>query len=77
MLIVLSKLPRPRVNTMANHNSKHTTKTIKAIINEYLEELQRYVNSKVNRYSQLQMVIYQPEPFQKTATLKIKRFLYY
>ncbi len=47
------------------------------IINEYLEELQRYVNSKVNRYSQLQMVIYQPEPFQKTATLKIKRFLYY
>jgi len=46
------------------------------IINEYLEELQRYVNSKVNRYSQLQMVIYQPEPFQKTATLKIKRFLY-
>ena len=47
------------------------------LINEYLEELQRYVNSKVNRYSQLQMVIYQPEPFQKTATLKIKRFLYY
>lgn len=47
------------------------------IINEYLEELQRYVNSKVNRYSQVQMVIYQPEPFQKTATLKIKRFLYY
>lgn len=47
------------------------------IINEYLEELQRYVNSKVNRYSQLQLVVYQPEPFQKTATLKIKRFLYY
>ena len=47
------------------------------IINEYLEELQRYVNSKVNRYSQVQLVVYQPEPFQKTATLKIKRFLYY
>ena len=47
------------------------------IINEYLEELQRYVNSRVNRYSQLQLVVYQPEPFQKTATLKIKRFLYY
>jgi len=31
----------------------------------------------VNRYSQLQLVVYQPEPFQKTATLKIKRFLYY
>jgi long-chain acyl-CoA synthetase len=47
------------------------------VINEYLVELQRYVNSKVNRYSQVQLVIYQPEPFQKTATLKIKRFLYY
>ncbi|MHC1730962.1 MAG: AMP-binding protein [Bacteroidales bacterium] len=47
------------------------------VINEYLVELQRYVNSKVNRYSQLQVVVYQPEPFQKTATLKIKRFLYY
>jgi len=47
------------------------------LINEYLEELRRYVNSKVNRYSQVQLVVYQPEPFQKTATLKIKRFLYY
>ncbi len=47
------------------------------LVEEYLEELRRYVNSKVNRYSQLQLVVYQPEPFQKTATLKIKRFLYY
>lgn len=46
-------------------------------IDEYLEDLRRYVNSKVNKYSQLQMIVYQPEPFQKTATLKIKRFLYY
>ena len=47
------------------------------LVEEYLEELRRYVNSKVNKYSQLQLVVYQPEPFQKTATLKIKRFLYY
>jgi long-chain acyl-CoA synthetase len=56
---------------------KDVTDHAEQIINEYLEELQRYVNSRVNRYSQLQMVVYQPEPFQKTATLKIKRFLYY
>jgi len=56
---------------------KDVTDQAEQIINEYLEELQRYVNSKVNRYSQLQLVVYQPEPFQKTATLKIKRFLYY
>jgi long-chain acyl-CoA synthetase len=56
---------------------KDVTEHAEQIINEYLEELRRYVNSKVNRYSQLQLVVYQPEPFQKTATLKIKRFLYY
>ncbi len=56
---------------------KDVTDHAEQIINEYLEELQRYVNSRVNRYSQLQLVVYQPEPFQKTATLKIKRFLYY
>jgi long-chain acyl-CoA synthetase len=47
------------------------------MIDEYLEEIRRYVNSKVNKFSQVQLVVYQPEPFQKTATLKIKRFLYY
>jgi len=56
---------------------KDFTDQAELIINEYLEELQRYVNSRVNRFSQLQLVVYQPEPFQKTATLKIKRFLYY
>lgn len=56
---------------------KDLTDQAEHIIDEYLEELRRYVNSKVNRYSQLQLVVYQPEPFQKTATLKIKRFLYY
>ncbi len=39
-------------------------------------ELQIYVNHKVNKFSQIQEVILQPEPFEKTATLKIKRYLY-
>ncbi|MRR22764.1 long-chain fatty acid--CoA ligase, partial [bacterium] len=56
---------------------KDFTDHAEIMVDEYLEELRRYVNSKVNRYSQLQLVVYQPEPFQKTATLKIKRFLYY
>jgi len=56
---------------------KDFTDQAEQVISEYLAELQRYVNSKVNRYSQLQLVVYHPEPFQKTATLKIKRFLYY
>jgi long-chain acyl-CoA synthetase len=45
-------------------------------IDEVLNELQEYVNSQVNKFSQIQKVVLQPVPFQKTATLKIKRFLY-
>lgn len=46
-------------------------------IDELMQELQVYVNSRVNKFSQLQLVIAQVDPFQKTATHKIKRFLYY
>lgn len=45
-------------------------------IDELIQELTIYVNKNVNKYSQLQLVIAQPTPFQKTATHKIKRFLY-
>jgi long-chain acyl-CoA synthetase len=43
---------------------------------ELLAELKEYVNAKVNKFSQINKVFLQPVPFQKTATLKIKRFLY-
>ncbi|MCL3780004.1 long-chain fatty acid--CoA ligase [Prolixibacteraceae bacterium JC049] len=45
-------------------------------LDDYLKELQAHVNSRVNRFSQLQVVMVQPSPFEKTATHKIKRFLY-
>lgn len=43
---------------------------------ELIAELMEYVNSKVNKFSQINMVVLQPIPFQKTATMKIKRYLY-
>jgi long-chain acyl-CoA synthetase len=45
-------------------------------LEELRVELQDYVNARVNKASQVQVVIIQPDPFQKTATQKIKRFLY-
>ncbi len=45
-------------------------------MNEVLKELQNYINENVNKFSQVQLVTIQPEPFEKTATQKIKRFLY-
>ena len=44
---------------------------------ELRNELHDYVNSNVNKFSQVQKVIMHPEPFIKTATMKIKRFLYF
>lgn len=46
------------------------------IINQYLEELMIKVNEEFGRYSQLSQVVLQPVPFEKTPTLKIKRYLY-
>ncbi len=45
-------------------------------LNELAQELHDYVNARVNRFSKIQQVVLQPIPFQKTATHKIKRFLY-
>ena len=54
--------------------------TYKNAINDYLEEQKKelfeYVNARVNNFSKLQLVLIQHEPFEKTPTHKIKRFLY-
>jgi long-chain acyl-CoA synthetase len=45
-------------------------------LDELLAELKEYVNSHVNKFSQVQIVLVQHEPFERTPTQKIKRFLY-
>jgi long-chain acyl-CoA synthetase len=45
-------------------------------IDELLIELKNYVNSRVNKFSQVQLVLVQTTPFERTPTQKIKRFLY-
>ena len=43
---------------------------------EILKEIQKKVNEEVNKFSRIQQVILQRDPFEKTPTKKIKRFLY-
>ncbi|HNS47291.1 MAG TPA: long-chain fatty acid--CoA ligase, partial [Bacteroidales bacterium] len=43
---------------------------------ELSKELHAYVNARVNKFSRVQSVVSYPQPFQKTASQKIKRFLY-
>jgi long-chain acyl-CoA synthetase len=45
-------------------------------LDELLTELKEYVNSHVNKFSQVQLVQVQYEAFERTPTQKIKRFLY-
>ena len=47
-----------------------------AKLDELLAELQKYVNSRVNKFSQVQLILVQNKPFERTPTQKIKRFLY-
>ena len=58
------------------HLKADMSKQIEEKKQELLAELKEYVNSKVNKFSRINKVFLQPVPFQKTATLKIKRFLY-
>lgn len=43
---------------------------------EILKEIQNKVNEDLNKFSQIQRIVLQPIPFEKTPTQKIKRFLY-
>lgn len=49
---------------------------VEAKFEEMKTEVRAYVNSKVNRFSRISEVKLQEEEFVKTATKKIKRFLY-
>lgn len=45
-------------------------------VDEILAEIQQKVNEEVSKFSRIQHVVLQPVPFEKTPTMKIKRFLY-
>jgi long-chain acyl-CoA synthetase len=76
-LVAMVHLNIDELQAKYHHMKKEFSEQAELKVEEYLEEIRKYVNSRVNKFSQLQVVMLQPEPFQKTATLKIKRFLYY
>jgi long-chain acyl-CoA synthetase len=49
---------------------------IKREITKILENIRTDVNSKVSNFSKITKVVEQAEPFEKTPTMKIKRYLY-
>jgi long-chain acyl-CoA synthetase len=75
-LVALVHINMEELEKKYNDLKQDMSKQFDEKVEEVLRELQDYVNTHVNKFSQIQKVVLQPVPFQKTATLKIKRFLY-
>jgi long-chain acyl-CoA synthetase len=75
-LVALVQINMEELEKKYQHLKHDMTQKVEDKVDEVLTELKLYVNSQVNKFSQIQKVVLQPDPFQKTATLKIKRFLY-
>ncbi|MBS4013696.1 MAG: AMP-binding protein [Bacteroidetes bacterium] len=46
------------------------------VVNEKLKEIHQRVNSSINKFSRINMIVEQQTPFEKTPTKKIKRFMH-
>ena len=55
------------------HKKKHEFTLFKE---DLMREIKQYVNERVNRYSKVAEVVEEEQEFEKTATKKIRRFLY-
>lgn len=75
-LVALVHLNIEELEKKYEHLRKEMTEKFEEKKEHLLIELQEYVNSRVNKFSRISKMILQPVPFQKTATLKIKRYLY-
>jgi len=75
-LTALVYFNRDEIKERHRHLLIHNRNYVEHEIKKLCTEIQAYVNHKVNKYSQIQSVVVQPEPFEKTATHKIKRYLY-
>ena len=75
-LVALVYFNRDEIKEQHHHQKEENVDYIEHEVEKLRLELQTYVNHKVNKFSQIQEVIVVAEPFEKTATQKIKRYLY-
>lgn len=76
-LVAMVHLNMEEIEARYKSAKDEMTRKLDDFVNDTLLELQEYVNSQVGKGSRIAVVMLHPEPFQKTPTLKIKRFLYY
>ncbi len=76
-LVAMVHLNLDEIESMYRDMKENMSQRLDDLINETLNELQEYVNQQVGKGRQLSAVELHREPFQKTPTMKIKRFLYH
>jgi len=75
-LVALVHINREEIEEAYHHLREEVSQFAEKKTEEILLELKIYVNARVNKFSQLHSIVLHQDPFQKTATKKIKRFLY-
>jgi long-chain acyl-CoA synthetase len=76
-LVALVHFNMEELQATYQHLKDQAAGFIEKHIEELTKELHVYVNARVNKFSRIQKVVSHLEPFKKTATKKIKRFLYH
>ncbi len=75
-LVALVYFNKEELELKYQHLKVEISEYVDKKIEELQVELKDYVNKRVNKFSRVQTIIALPDPFQKTATQKIKRFMY-
>jgi long-chain acyl-CoA synthetase len=75
-LVAMVHFNRDEIELRFDNLKGEVTNFVERKIEELGKELQVYVNKRVNKISHIHVIVSQPDPFTKTATQKIKRFLY-
>ncbi len=75
-LVALVHFDRAEIENKFQEIKEDVTGYVEKTYNELSADLKEYINSRVSRFSKIQKIIPQNEEFIKTATKKIKRFLY-
>jgi long-chain acyl-CoA synthetase len=75
-LVAMIHLNMDEIENHFKHLKAEAQQYIHEKSEEILREIHKKVNEEVNKFSRIQQVILHPDPFEKTPTKKIKRFLY-
>jgi len=75
-LVAMVHINKEEIEQRYRQFKEEVTHIMENKVEDWRNELHNYINMRVNKFSRVQKVELKSEPFEKTATQKIKRFLY-